>query len=282
MTMTEFPMSQNEWALAGDREAYEADRAAMAEREMMDEYQNRYAPAATMGEAHAEWHRNTGVPMGQPGCPMDACHPVDDGYQYEEPEPEAKPTVKCGNKKAHGGETGYHHTAAGVKECYASTGRFSGQPPAPRQPVTPPPAPMPVVEVEDFVSKIRAAEAAKQEAERQAARARYAAWRSIPVYVGGRGYYALEMSGTVHFFKVSRPSEGKHAGKTFVEEQAGDAFHKMAWVRTGEVLDAIALDPETAGRLYGQKIQKCYRCHRTLTDLDSRTAGIGPDCAKKG
>lgn len=37
-----------------------------------------YAPAATMGEAHAEWHLNAGVPMGQPGCPQDACHPVDD------------------------------------------------------------------------------------------------------------------------------------------------------------------------------------------------------------
>lgn len=31
-------------------------------------------PYATMGEAHAEWHRNSGSPMGTPGCPMDACH----------------------------------------------------------------------------------------------------------------------------------------------------------------------------------------------------------------
>lgn len=30
---------------------------------------------ATMGEAHSEWHRNAGVPMGQPGCPQDACDP---------------------------------------------------------------------------------------------------------------------------------------------------------------------------------------------------------------
>lgn len=37
-----------------------------------------YAPMATMSDAHAEWHRNTGVPMGQPGCPQDACHPYDD------------------------------------------------------------------------------------------------------------------------------------------------------------------------------------------------------------
>lgn len=29
---------------------------------------------ATMGEAHREWHQNSGTPMGLPGCPMDACH----------------------------------------------------------------------------------------------------------------------------------------------------------------------------------------------------------------
>lgn len=25
-------------------------------------------------EAHLEWHANTGVPVGTPGCPQDACH----------------------------------------------------------------------------------------------------------------------------------------------------------------------------------------------------------------
>jgi hypothetical protein len=37
---------------------------------------------ATMAEAHAEWHRNTGVPMGTPGCPQDACHA--DEYEDED------------------------------------------------------------------------------------------------------------------------------------------------------------------------------------------------------
>jgi hypothetical protein len=31
-------------------------------------------PTATPGEAHAEWHRNAGVPMGTPGCPQDGCY----------------------------------------------------------------------------------------------------------------------------------------------------------------------------------------------------------------
>lgn len=42
------------------------------------EYEHRYDPPATEAEAHAEWHRNSGVPMGTPGCPQDACHPEDD------------------------------------------------------------------------------------------------------------------------------------------------------------------------------------------------------------
>jgi hypothetical protein len=41
---------------------------------------------ATMADAHREWHRNAGVPMGTPGCPQDACHPADD---YDESDDEA-------------------------------------------------------------------------------------------------------------------------------------------------------------------------------------------------
>lgn len=52
-------------------------------------------PLATMDDAHREWHRNAGVPIGQP-CPFDACDPYAyddrpmDGYD-EEPEPEYDP-----------------------------------------------------------------------------------------------------------------------------------------------------------------------------------------------
>lgn len=37
-----------------------------------------FAPLATMADAHREWHLNAGVPMGTPGCPQDACHPVEE------------------------------------------------------------------------------------------------------------------------------------------------------------------------------------------------------------
>ena len=47
-----------------------------------------FGEVATMNDAHREWHRNTGVPMGQPGCPQDACDPYHGDYddadeQYE-------------------------------------------------------------------------------------------------------------------------------------------------------------------------------------------------------
>lgn len=61
---------------------------------------NAWRPLATMSEAHREWHLNAGVPMGQPGCPQDACHPVDDDI-YE-------PQVKCGYCKA-------RHSVAAVR-----------------------------------------------------------------------------------------------------------------------------------------------------------------------
>ena len=37
---------------------------------------------ATMGDAHREWHANTGIPMGTPGCPQDACHPPEEPYCF--------------------------------------------------------------------------------------------------------------------------------------------------------------------------------------------------------
>lgn len=46
-------------------------------------YGDEWAPLATMADAHREWHWNTGVPIGQPGCPQDACHPVEDEYDPE-------------------------------------------------------------------------------------------------------------------------------------------------------------------------------------------------------
>lgn len=263
---------------------------------------------ATQSDAHREWHLNAGVPMGQPGCPQDACHPVYDEYD-EEP-----PTVKCGNRAAHGGEPGYHYTAAGVKECYASTGRFGGQPPAPAprrfsgvwhstgplaeqghyEDFCPgegqcPVMSMEAVSVQTAVQQMRANLDAEEERKRAEARARYAAWRTIPVGQGDYANYALEREGAVVFYQVQRPSKGQYAGKTYVKRHSGEGLAKMGWVESGEALDAIAADPMSAAVLYGRTASRCAICHRKLTDdkakgpdgLTSVQRGIGPKCATK-
>ena len=86
----------------------EADREAWMEREIADERDSRLA---TPGEAHAEWHLNTGIPMGTPGCPQDACHLPDDFA----PEPEAGEGIRCAHCKAR------HWDVAEVKACAALT-----------------------------------------------------------------------------------------------------------------------------------------------------------------
>jgi hypothetical protein len=56
-------------------------------QEQFDEYEDErtgVTRVATMADAHVEWHRNAGVPMGQPGCPQDACHDDDRGLDPED------------------------------------------------------------------------------------------------------------------------------------------------------------------------------------------------------
>lgn len=43
-----------------------------------------------------------------------------------------------------------------------------------------------------------------------------------------------------------------------------------------------AADLSEAAALYGRELAHCGRCGRTLTDLESRTRGTGPECATKG
>jgi hypothetical protein len=78
-------------------------------------------PPATMDDAHREWHRNTGTPMGTPGCPQDACHGDDGDDEYPEdfrpfPAAVAPPAARitCGNCGA------THHAVAEVRDCYTT------------------------------------------------------------------------------------------------------------------------------------------------------------------
>lgn len=97
------------------------------------------------------------------------------------------------------------------------------------------------------------------------------------------GWYALEGDdGTLRFYKVDRPSEGRWAGRTFVRQIAGPNEYPVRGAAATEVLGTVAKDPEAAAQRYGQEIGKCGRCGRRLTNDESRAFGIGPECREKG
>lgn len=96
------------------------------------------------------------------------------------------------------------------------------------------------------------------------------------------GYYAIDNGDKISFYHVNTPTEGRWAGYTFVDVQAGDDFIKLPSQRVrNAVIASIAIDPVKASTLYGHEIGRCGICNRTLTNKESRERGIGPVCADK-
>lgn len=94
------------------------------------------------------------------------------------------------------------------------------------------------------------------------------------------GHYALVEDGVTKFYKVDVVTEGKWAGRTFVNAQGSDEYYPIRnAAHRASILAAIAADPKAALVRYGHAIGKCGVCNRTLTDEASRAAGIGPVCA---
>lgn len=94
------------------------------------------------------------------------------------------------------------------------------------------------------------------------------------------GYYAIhddsdERDDVIKFYRI------KHRqGSLYVDAMASDERHPVrVWATRKVILDTIReMGWAASTALYGSKIGKCGRCHRTLTDADSRARGIGPDC----
>lgn len=97
------------------------------------------------------------------------------------------------------------------------------------------------------------------------------------------GRYAIESDGSLKFYVVDHGREGtKWEGYVFVSVQASDERYPIRNRSERErILSAIAADPAGASIRYGVEIGCCGVCGRTLTDEDSRAAGIGPVCAEK-
>lgn len=96
------------------------------------------------------------------------------------------------------------------------------------------------------------------------------------------GRYAIEEEGVVKFYRLSRPTEGRWAGYTFLSVQASDDLYPIRNATTREaILLKIAQDPQAAMLRYGTEIGSCGHCGRTLTNEESREYGIGPVCRAK-
>lgn len=94
------------------------------------------------------------------------------------------------------------------------------------------------------------------------------------------GRYAVEIDGTLKFYVVDRPTQGRWAGYTFVKVQASDETYPIRQRSLrDQIIANIARDPRGAMLRYGKEIGKCGHCGRTLTNEVSRARGIGPVCA---
>lgn len=105
---------------------------------------------------------------------------------------------------------------------------------------------------------------------------------AAPVAKGGEfkpfvpaGRYALvEPSGDIKFYHVSK--------RGYVQVRAGDTLYPVSHRQhRRDILVRIGADLPNASRMYGQELGQCGVCGRTLTDADSRAAGIGPICQEK-
>lgn len=98
------------------------------------------------------------------------------------------------------------------------------------------------------------------------------------------GRYAVDGDdGNLKFYHVDRPTEGRWAGYVFVKVQAGDEYHGVKSRAARETVLAKIAEAgiEAAMLRYGREIGKCGHCGRTLTNPESREAGIGPICRGK-
>lgn len=101
-------------------------------------------------------------------------------------------------------------------------------------------------------------------------------WPTVP-----EGRYAVQdpYDGVLKFYKVNRPTEGRWAGRVFIDVRASDEHHPIRdATKRAEIMRVIELDPKEAMLRYGRELGSCGHCGRTLTNELSREIGIGPIC----
>lgn len=109
---------------------------------------------------------------------------------------------------------------------------------------------------------------------------------AAPLDVGANqvpaGRYAVRLAGGVQCFHVERPSRGPWAGFVIVKQVDGVRELRIGGADAKGVLAAIAAAGHAeAAVAYGYAARRCTVCNHPISDPDSLTAGIGPECARR-
>lgn len=114
----------------------------------------------------------------------------------------------------------------------------------------------------------------------------------VPLLPEGRRYYAVESERQLTFLRITRTKQGMTfvdqivgggAGMDSNPQPRGRVLTNGQYLGTFENLyRAVVADPEAAMVRFGHEIGRCGYCGRTLTDEESRAAGIGPVCRTRG
>ena len=114
--------------------------------------------------------------------------------------------------------------------------------------------------------------------------------KPLPLVTNGKGIatttapvgrYAVEALGRITLVEITKPTEGKWAGYTFVKTAPHLEGYTPEAVRGDEavlVLNEIESDQRYCATRYGRITGRCGQCNRRLSDPQSLSLGIGPDC----
>jgi hypothetical protein len=101
------------------------------------------------------------------------------------------------------------------------------------------------------------------------------------------GRYAIKgQDGSIDFYQVDRPTQGKWAGYTFIKLLVGSvgSFNEIRQSKasSASILAKIEdMGAEVSARLFGQATQTCGHCSSPLSTPQSRCSGYGETCASK-
>lgn len=96
------------------------------------------------------------------------------------------------------------------------------------------------------------------------------------------GCYAVERAGTLYFYRAVTKSEGRWAGRQFINRFKSDDLLPIARRESEEARALILADVAAARARFVAETNHCYQCGKRLTDVISRGLGIGPKCRAGG